>query len=84
MRTTIDINDAILRDLRQCAEERGRPFRQVVEEVLALGLARHSKSGARPRFTVKAHKMGLKPGFRGVSLNQLYDQIETERDATNR
>jgi len=75
---------ALLRDLRLRAEEKGRPFRQVVEEVLALGLARQSKSGARPRFTVKAHKMGMKPGFRGVSLNQLYDQIETERDVTHR
>lgn len=84
MRTTIDINDALLRDLRLRAEEKGRPFRQVLQEILALGLARQSKAGARPRFKVKPHKIGLKPGFRGVSLNQLYDQIETEHDAARR
>jgi len=78
MRTTLDINDAILRDLRACAQERRRPFREVVEETLALGLAQQSKRPTKPRFVVTPHRLGLKPGFRGVSLNQLYDQIEAE------
>lgn len=84
MRTTIDINDALLRDLRTVAEARKRPFRQVVEETLACGLARQSKSLPQRRFRVKPHRLGLKPGFHGVSLNQLYDQVESERQADTR
>jgi hypothetical protein len=79
MRTTLDINDAVLRDLRARAREKGCPFRQVVEDALALGLAQESKGGSRRRFEVKPHRLGLKPGFGGVSLNQLYDQLEAER-----
>jgi hypothetical protein len=81
MRTTLDIKDAILRDLRDRAAERRRPFREVVEEALTLGLAQQSQAQSRQRFTVTPHRAGLKPGFRGVSLNQLYDQLETEHDA---
>jgi hypothetical protein len=81
MRTTIDINDALLRDLRARAAERGRPFREVVEEAIALGLAQQTRETPRPRFKLTPHRLGLKAGFRGMSLNQLYDQIEAEKDA---
>lgn len=84
MRTTIDINDAILRDLREHAATRGRPFREIVEEALALGLAQQAKVGPGRRFSLSPHRLGLKAGFRGVSLNQLYDQIEAEREASGR
>ena len=79
VRTTLDINDALLKELRRKAELAGQPFRKVVEETIALGLARQSGTAAsRKRFQVKAHPLHLKPGFRGTSLNQIYDQIEAE------
>jgi hypothetical protein len=78
MRTTIDISDATLRELRRRAKATGRPFREVVDESLKLGLARLSKPARGKRFRVKPHPLGLKPGFRGTSLNQMYDQIEAE------
>jgi hypothetical protein len=78
MRTTVSISDAILRRLRERARQSGKPFRQVVEETLALGLARQSKSRETTRFRVQPHRLGLKPGFRSLSLNQLYDQLESE------
>jgi len=78
MRTTISINDATLGELRQRADATGRSFRAVLEETLELGLAQLSKPQARARFQVRPHPLGLKPGFEGVSLNQLYDQIEAE------
>lgn len=84
MRTTIDISDALLRDLRSCAAARGRPFREIVEEALALGLAQQAKGGPTRRFRLTPHRLGLKAGFRGVSLSQLYDQIEAEEDASGR
>ena len=84
MRTTLSINDAILRQLREQARESGKSFRQVVEETLALGLTRQGKRKTTSHFQIRAHSLGLKPGFRGVSLNQLYDQLEAEETLSRR
>jgi len=79
MRTTIDINDAILKELRQRAQKTGRSFRDIVEQSMKLGLAQMDKPAGKPRVRIKTHPMQLKPGFHGVSLNQLYDQLEAEQ-----
>ena len=39
MRTTLTIDDALLRQLRQRALDSGRPFKQVVNDTLRAGLA---------------------------------------------
>jgi hypothetical protein len=78
MRTTISINDVTLRELREQAVSSGTSFREVVERSLDLGLAQLAKPRSRGKFRVRPHSLGLKAGFQGVSLNQLYDQIETE------
>ena len=82
MRTTIDINDALLKLLRERARAAGRPFKDVVEESLRLGLSVMNRGSSAQAFRVEAHDLGLKPGFRGTSLNQLYDQLEAEQDAS--
>lgn len=84
MKTTLSINDAILRQLRELARKSGKPFRQVVEETLALGLTSQGKRKASRHFRVRPHSLGLKPGFAGVSLNQLYDQLEAEQALSHR
>ena len=76
MRTTIDINDALIGELRRKAAESGRPFRQVLEETLQRGLA--AKSGSGKPVRVPTYPVGVKPAYRGVSMNQLYDQLEAE------
>jgi hypothetical protein len=81
MRTTLGINDALLRELHRRAATTGRPFRAVIEEALTLGLAQGAKPKRSRAFRVRPHALGLKPGFRGISLNRLYDQIEAEATA---
>jgi len=81
VRTTLDINDATLKALKALALSSGRPFKEVVEESLKLGLGIMSKPRQTQPFRVKSHDLQLKPGFHGTSLNQLYDQIEGEKDA---
>ncbi|MDD9985502.1 MAG: hypothetical protein OXQ31_04435 [Spirochaetaceae bacterium] len=81
MRTTVNINDAILRELRERARLEERPFRDVLEHTLQVGLARLDTPAPSTPFRVKAHALGIKPGFRGMSMNQLYDQIEAEDTA---
>lgn len=81
MRTTLDINDALLRELRQRAATAGRPFREIVDETPARGLASADKKSRTKGVRVRAQILGLKSGFRGVSLNQLHDQLEAESSA---
>ena len=67
-----------MEELRARAAETGETFRQVLEKTLRLGLGAGRASPRREPFRVRPHPLGLKPGFHGVSLNQLYDQLEAE------
>lgn len=82
MRTTINISDGILSELRELARQRRRPFREILEETLQRGLGA-TQPPARKRARIQTHRVGVKPAYRGLSLNQLYDQFEAE-DAGNR
>jgi hypothetical protein len=84
MRTTISINDALLKEVRQRAGATGRPFRQVLEEMISLGLASSKKLKRKARVRIQPRPLGLKPVYQKISLNQLYDQLEAERTATKR
>lgn len=81
MRTTLSIKDVLLQELREQAGASGRSFRETVEQSLELGLAHLANPPNKGKFRVRPHRLGLKPGFRGVSMNQLYDQFESEKDA---
>ena len=78
MRTTVKINDVILRELREVSETSGQSFRATVEQSLEIGLARMKAPAKQGRFRVRSHRLGLKPRFQGISLNQLYDRLESE------
>jgi hypothetical protein len=50
MRTTLDIDDPILRDVKALREQEGRSMGAVVSELLAEALARRRSTRARPSF----------------------------------
>lgn len=77
MRTTINISDGCLNELRERARQRSRPLREIVEETIQLGLAVRPRSSDK-RVTIQTHRVGIKPAYQGLSMNQLYDQIESE------
>jgi hypothetical protein len=81
MRTTLSINDALLSEVRRRAGATGRPFRSVLEELIALGLAASKKSARKRQVRIKPRALGLKPAYHNISLNQLFDQLEAERTA---
>ncbi len=81
MRTTVNINDALLNEIRARAELTGRTFRQTLEETIKVGLAKQGEAKRQRRFRVQPHDLQLKAGFRNQSLNQLYDQLEAEDSA---
>ena len=76
MRTTIDINDALLDSLKEKAKTEGRPMTKIVNETLERGLCSPEKSKKKVR--IKTHAVGIRPAYRGMSMNQMYDQLESE------
>jgi hypothetical protein len=50
MRTTVDIDDPILREIRAIHEQEGRSMGAIVSELLADALARRRSATARPSF----------------------------------
>lgn len=77
MRTTINISDGILSELRERARQRRRPFREILEETIQRGLGTMPSSSEK-KVTLQTHRVGIKPAYQGLSMNQLYDQIESE------
>jgi len=70
MRTTMNISDALLAELRSRANESGRPMNATIEEVLQRGLA--AESPQRKQTKVRTFRV------LGMSMNQIYDQLEAE------
>lgn len=83
MRTTLSINDALLAEVRRRAGATGRSFREMLEQTIAVGLAKSGKAKPRRRpFRIKSRPLGLKVAYQKLSMNQLYDQLEAERTAS--
>lgn len=76
MRTTLNISDALLAELRDRSKRLGRPLRQVIEDALRRGLSSDSPPSRRVR--IEPFQAGVKPAWRGMSMNQVYDQLEAE------
>ncbi|MFU8847430.1 MAG: hypothetical protein ACNA77_01765 [Opitutales bacterium] len=77
MRTTLNISDALLEELRERSRSTNRPLRQVTEDALRRGLS--TQEGPAKQIRIKPFRVGVKQAYRGISMNQLYDQIEAER-----
>lgn len=56
MRTTLDLPDALMRDVAGRAASEGRSLKAVMSEVLGLGL--HKKAGTQERWTCPSHALG--------------------------
>lgn len=76
MRTTLNISDALLEELREHSQRTGQTFRQVTEDTLRRGLSSHEAPTKKVEIT--PFRVGVKPAYRSMSMNQLYDQLEAE------
>jgi hypothetical protein len=78
MRTTLTIDEGLLRQLRQKALDSGKPFKQVVNETLRAGLEKPA-GAARPRYVCPTFSTGpLPPGVDLTKANQLAAALEDE------
>lgn len=80
MRTTLTLDDDLAARLKQLTRETGRSFKEVTNEVLRRGLFAGDMPGDPPApFEVDPKACGFKPGVDPLKLNQIYDDLETER-----
>jgi hypothetical protein len=76
MRTTLNISDATLEELKDRASRLKRPLNSVAEEMLQRGLSAAAQPAEKVK--IKTFPVGINPAYRGLSMNQLYDQLEAE------
>ncbi len=78
MRTTLTLDDDVADYLKAQSRLHGRPFKQVVNDVLRRGMAPRRQGLEPPTFRVVPNRSGLVPGVDPLRLNQLNDQLEAE------
>jgi hypothetical protein len=77
MRTTLTLDDDVAAMLRDEMERSRRPFKQVVNQAIRLGL-RAGDSADRVPFRTRPHSFGFKPGVDLDRMNQLVDELEVD------
>ena len=78
MRTTVDLNDDILTELKRIAAETRKPLKKVMEDALRSELERRKTSSTRnntPK-VVTYHGNGLRPGINLDSTGELLDYMD--------
>ncbi len=80
MRTTLTLDDDLAAKLKDESRRSGKPFKQVVNDCLRVGLNVRSKTTPKPPFKIEARPLGLRPGFSYDNVWELIEQIEGPSD----
>lgn len=81
MRTTLTLDDDLARRLKELAKRQGRPFKDVVNEILRRGLSNQEVAEPATPYRVDTFRGGFRAGVDPLKLNQLADELEAERAA---
>ncbi len=81
MRTTLTLDRDVAERLRAEMRRTGKGLKAVVNQALRAGLGLASKAARTPRFVVRPHAFGFKPGIDLDRLNQLVDELEAHEIA---
>lgn len=76
MRTTLDIDDHLLKTAKKAAADRGVPLRQVVEEGLSLLMRQPKHTGRRRPLRWKTTRGPTLPGVDFTDRDRLYDLMD--------
>jgi Arc/MetJ family transcription regulator len=79
MRTTVDIDDAILAAAKRRAAERGRTLTAFIEEALTAALLDKPRDSSAFRLRWKPHSGRLRPGVDLSDRDALLDAMEGRR-----
>ena len=76
MRTTLTLDEDVRAGLDREVRRSGKPFKEVVNHFLRVGL--NSRTTAKPGkpFVVRARRMELQPGLSLDSIADLIEQLE--------
>ncbi len=78
MKTTIQIDDELLKEAKSAAEAAGRTLTELVEDALREALARRRVGASRARITLRTFKgRGLRPGVDLDSSAALLDLMSS-------
>ena len=77
MRTTMTIDDSLMRELKKTAHEQGLPLKEVVNVALRAGLRAMQAPQQGPPYRTPTFKMGYPRGGLSKAL-QLVDDLENE------
>ena len=77
MRTTLDLDDAVLRQAKKLAAEEGKTLTRVVEEALRERVSPHQKRRGKPfKLKLLTKKGRLVPGTNLADRDALYERME--------
>ena len=84
MRTTLTLDPAVAARLRSEMRRTGKTLKAVVNDALTRGLGGGGRPARSPRFEVRPHAFGVRPGVDLDRLNQLVDELESDDAARSR
>jgi hypothetical protein len=76
MRTTLDINDRLLRDAKKLAAEEGKTLTRIVEEALRDRLSPTARSGKKFKLRLLTKTGRMIPGTNLADRDLLYERME--------
>jgi hypothetical protein len=77
VRTTLTLDPDVAARVKQAARRSGRPFKQVINELLRAGLTRSSESATTKPFKVEAVNFGgLRAGLSIDNINELLEVVD--------
>jgi hypothetical protein len=77
MRTTLTLDDDVAAKLKMESRRAGRPFREIVNEMLRRGLENRRDTAQRRSFKITARDLGnLKPGLSLDNIEELVEHVE--------
>ena len=81
MRTTLTIDDDLIRELREKAHKEGAPFKEIVNRALRVGLEHLDRPKKTKPYKCKAYSLGYPPGADLDHALNLADRLESEEIA---
>ncbi len=78
MRTTVGLDDRVLKAAKRRARQIGLTLGQLIENALRRELGRDARSEERPSIPIFEHGTGLRPGVDATSTRELLEALDRD------
>jgi len=78
MRTTLTLDQDVAERAKAVTRKLNRPFKEVVNEALRVGLEQIGKPAVAKPYVTRGHRMGLRAGLNLDNVQDLLAQAEGE------